>query len=247
LQRVSEVRQFRQHRFVPPPGSCEILLVRHGESSPHTEGESFSLVDGHGDPELAPEGHEQAARVADRLITTGERIAAIYVTTLRRTQETAAPLAERLGLEPQIEPDLREVFLGEWEGGELRRRVIDQDPLAIAMFETGRWDIIPGAEPDDEFRGRVQRGIERIAAAHPDQVVVVVAHGGVIGQAMNIASRSTGFAFTGSDNASISHLVVTPHRWIVRCFNDTAHLTERFSTADEPPPATGIRPAGVTF
>ena len=89
-------------------------------------------------------------------IASGERIAAIYVTTLRRTQQTAAPLAERLGLEPQVEPDLREVFLGEWEGGELRRRVIDQDPLAIAMFETGRWDIIPGAEPDDEFRGRVR-------------------------------------------------------------------------------------------
>ena len=120
-----------------------------------------------------PEGHEQAALVADRLIASGERIAAIYVTTLRRTHETAAPLAARLGIEPQVEPDLREVFLGEWEGGELRRRVIDQDPLAAAMFEAGRWDIIPGAEPDDDFRSRVQRGIERIAAAHPDEVVVV--------------------------------------------------------------------------
>ena len=93
----------------------------------------------------------------------------------------------------------------------------------------------------------MRRGIERIAAAHPDEVVVVVAHGGVIGQAMNIAAGSTGFGFTGSDNASISHLVVTPQRWIIRCFNDTAHLSDRFSTADEPPPATGIRPAGVTF
>ena len=124
-----------------------VLLVRHGESSPHVEGRPFSLVDGHGDPELAPEGHEQAMLVADRLLATGERIAAIYVTTLRRTRETAAPLAARLGIEPQVEPDLREVFLGEWEGGELRRRVIDQDPIAIAMFEAGRWDIIPGAEP----------------------------------------------------------------------------------------------------
>ena len=90
---MTEVRQFRQHRFVPPPGSCEILLVRHGESSPHTEGQPFSLVDGHGDPELATEGHEQAVLVADRMIATGERVSAIYVTTLRRTQETAAPLA----------------------------------------------------------------------------------------------------------------------------------------------------------
>ena len=244
---MTEVRQFRQHRFVPPPGSCEILLVRHGESSPHVEGEPFTLVDGHGDPELAPEGHAQAVLVAERLIATEEKITAIYVTTLRRTHETAAPLAARLGLEPQVAADLREVFLGEWEGGELRRRVTDQDPLAAAMFEAGRWDVIPGAEPDDDFRGRVHSAIERIAADHPDEVVVAVVHGGVIGQAMNIASGARGFAFTGSDNASISHLVVTPHRWIIRCFNDTAHLSDRFSTADEPPPASGIRPAGVTF
>jgi probable phosphoglycerate mutase len=146
-----------------------------------------------------------------------------------------------------VEPDLREVFLGEWEGGEFRRRVIDQDPLAAAMFEAGRWDIIPGAEPDEDFRLRVKRGLERIAATHRDELVVVVVHGGVIGQAVNIASGSTGFAFTGSDNGAITHLVVTPARWIIRCFNDTSHLSDRFSTVDDPPPATGIRPAGVTF
>ena len=38
------------------------------------------------------------------------------MTTLRRTHETAAPLAARLGLTPIVEPDLREVHLGEWEG-----------------------------------------------------------------------------------------------------------------------------------
>jgi probable phosphoglycerate mutase len=244
---VTEVRQFRQHRFVPPPGSCEILLVRHGESSPHIEGEEFPLVDGHGDPALAPEGEAQAELVAERLVSTGERIAAIYVTTLQRTRQTAEPLARRLGIEPLVEPDLREVFLGDWEGGEFRRRVIDQDPIALAMFEAGRWDIIPGAEPDEALRERVRRGIERIAAAHTDELVVAVVHGGVIGQAMNIASGSTGFAFTGADNASVSHLVITPTRWIVRCFNDTSHLSERFSSVDDPPPVSGIRPAGVVF
>ena len=50
-----------------------------------------------------------------------EPIDAIYVTTLRRTHETAAPLAARLGITPIEEPDLREVFLGEWEGGHLPR------------------------------------------------------------------------------------------------------------------------------
>ena len=29
----------------------------------------------------------------------------------------------------------------------------------------------------------------------------------------------------GPDNASISKIVVTPERWILRGYNDTAHLT----------------------
>lgn len=240
-------RQFRQHRFAPPPGACEILVVRHGESEPMTEGVPLALKDGHGDPALAIEGLEQAERIADRLVATGEKIAAIYVTTLRRTHQTAAPLAARLGIEPTIEPDLREVFLGEWEGGELRKRVVDGDPIAVRMFTEGRWDVVPGAESEDALRARVRGAIERIAAAHPDELVVIVVHGGVIGTIFNLASGSTGFAFTGADNASISHLVITPDRWIVRCYNDTTHLRDRFSTVDEPPPATGIRPPGLTF
>ena len=240
-------RQFRQHRFVPPPGACELLVVRHGESEPMTEGRPLPLCDGHGDPALAPEGHEQAERIRDRLVASGERVAAIYVTTLQRTHQTAAPLATRLGIEPRVEPDLREVFLGDWEGGELRRRMVDGDPIALAMSAQGRWDVIPGAESEAALRARVRAGVERIASAHPDELVVVVVHGGVIGTIMNLATGSTGFSFTGADNGSISHLVITPDRWIVRCHNDTTHLRARFSTIDEPPPATGVRPAGITF
>ena len=227
-------RRFPQHRFTPPPGATEILIVRHGESSPFLEGEEFGLVDGHGDPPLAPEGEEQARKTAQRLIDTGERIAAVYVTTLQRTVQTAAPLVERLGLEPRVEADLREVFLGEWEGGEFRRRIADGDPIAQRMYEEQRWDVIPGAEPAHQFENRVRRGIERIAATHPDELVVTVVHGGVIGQIMNLATGASGFTFTGADNASISHLVVVGDRWIVRCYTDTSHLHPTFSTAPEP-------------
>jgi probable phosphoglycerate mutase len=46
----------------------------------------------------------------------------------------------------------------------------------------------------------------------------------VIGQALALASGSRPFAFVGADNASISRLVIADDRWIVRGFNDTAHL-----------------------
>lgn len=228
-------REFRQSRFQAPPGACQILLVRHGESAPYRAGEPHPTVDGHGDPPLDPVGWRQAGLVADRLVSTGERIDALYVTTLQRTHQTAAPLAAQLGLDPRVEPRLREVHLGEWEGGLFRQRIADRDPIAIEMFRQGRWDVIPGAEPAVEFETRVRAGIEAIATAHADQVVVAVVHGGVIGQVLATATGARPFAFSGADNASISHLVVTSDAWIVRCFNDTSHLSPTFAASAGPP------------
>ncbi len=54
--------------------------------------------------------------------------------------------------------------------------------------------------------------------------MAVFTHGGTIGELLAQATGSEPFAFTGADNASISVLVVTPPRWILRRFNDTAHL-----------------------
>jgi probable phosphoglycerate mutase len=108
-------RVIRQWRFQPPPGATEILLVRHGESEPAVVGTSFELLDGQSNPALSPEGEEEAEQVCERLAS--ENVGAIYVSTLRRTTQTAAPLAQRLGLEPVVDADLREVFLGELEGG----------------------------------------------------------------------------------------------------------------------------------
>ncbi|MBN2622139.1 MAG: histidine phosphatase family protein [Acidimicrobiales bacterium] len=230
---MSQVREYRQSRFSRPAGACELLLVRHGESAPARDDQPFPLVDGHGDPDLAPSGHEQARRVADRLVH--EHISAIYVSTLRRTVQTAAPLASRLGIEPRVEPDLREVFLGEWEGGTFRRHVAEGHPIAQRMFAEQRWDVIPGAEPAGSFTARVRAAVTRIATAHPDQAVAVVSHGGVIGQILAEAAGIRGFTFTGSDNAAISHIVVSGDRWIIRRYNDTAHLGLSFTTAPEPP------------
>jgi len=98
----------------------------------------------------------------------------------------------------------------------------------------GRWDVIPGAEPADAFRARVRDAIVDIATRHADQCVVVVSHGGVMGEILAMATGGRPFAFNGSDNASISHLVVWGDRWILRRFNDTAHLGLALSVRPEP-------------
>lgn len=220
---ATEELEYPQRRFVGPPGSTNIFLVRHGASAPARPDEPFPLVDGHGDPPLAPEGHEQAQRVADRL--ADQRIDAIYVTTLQRTHQTAAPLAERLGLEPIVEPDLREVHLGEWEGGLARKHVTEGHPIALQVLADERWDVIPGAEAQDAFAARTRAGLGRIVAAHPGGRVAVVAHGGVIGELFRQAADGRrGFAFDTADNGSVSHLLWMRGRWMVRRFNDTSHL-----------------------
>src|SRR3546814_11935968 len=84
------------------------------------------------------------------------------------------------------------------------------------MYTEERWYVIPGAEPSDAFAARARAAVERIAATHPDQRVAVFAHGGIIGQILSMATASRPFAFSGADNASISHIVVANDRWIVR-------------------------------
>ncbi len=217
----------RQYRFAPPPGATTIVLVRHGESAPEHPDRPFPLRDGHSDPPLAPTGEQQAVRVGERLAhehQTGTGIDAVYVTTLQRTQQTATPLLDRIGVGSQVVADLREVFLGEWEQ-QFRARVAAQDPIAVRMFTEQRWDVIPGAEPAEEFALRTRRGIETIVAANPDRRVVAVVHGGVIGQLLAMATGSSPFAFVGADNASVSELVVLADgQWRLRRFNDVAHL-----------------------
>ncbi|MFG2021614.1 histidine phosphatase family protein [Actinomadura geliboluensis] len=214
--------EYRQTRYKAPDGATEILLVRHGASAPARADRSFPLVDGHADPELAPEGREQAERVGERLAE--EKLDALYVTSLRRTAETAAPLARRLGLEPRVEAGLREVHLGEWEGGLFRQKVAENDPVAQRMFAEERWDVIPGAESGAAFAARVEESLTRLAAAHAGGRIAVFTHGGVIAQALAAATGARPFAFLAPDNASISLLVRLGDLTSVRGFNDVSHL-----------------------
>jgi 2,3-bisphosphoglycerate-dependent phosphoglycerate mutase len=219
---VTSPRSFSQRPYVGPPGSTELFLVRHGASADSLEGETFELVEGQGDPPLSEAGRHQAEQVGLRLAQ--EPFDALYVSTLQRTVQTATPLVARSGMTPVVEADLREVFLGEWEGGLLRLKAADEDPLFEKVMAEQRWDVIPGAESREVFGGRLRRAVERIAAAHPGGRVVVFSHGAAIGEILAQATGSTPFAFVGPDNASISKLVVTPDRWIIRGYNDIAHL-----------------------
>jgi probable phosphoglycerate mutase len=220
-----------QRPFRLPPGATEVVVVRHGATIDAVPGAPFPMVDGRGDPPLSEAGRSQAAAVAERLAE--EDLAGVFVTPLQRTAQTAAPLAETIGLEPVVVPELAEIRLGDWEGGEYRLRAIAGDPVVVRAFEEERWDVIPGAERPEEIEARVRAGVASIvAAAGPDAVAAAVLHGGIVGEICRQATGSRPFAFVHADNGSISRLVVLPGgRWLLRSFNDVTHLAVRTGPA----------------
>jgi probable phosphoglycerate mutase len=215
---------YPQRRFQAPPDATELLLIRHGASAAAVPGEPFELLEGQADPPLAAEGREQAEKVAEWV--ADEPLSALFVTPLQRTAQTAAPLAERTGLEPKVVPDLREIMLGEWEGGEFRIRVANGDPIAARLFEEERWEVIPGAETSAAFGERVATGLRQVADdTGPGATGAAVLHGGVITEICHQVTGSRPFAFMQVDNTSVTRLVrLAGGRWVLRYFNETAHL-----------------------
>jgi probable phosphoglycerate mutase len=217
-------QRYPQQDYSRPKGAIEVVLVRHGASEAAVADQPFEVLEGQADPALSEAGERQAQAVAAHLAR--EPLAGLFVTPLRRTAQTAAPLAELTGLEPVVVPELREVHLGELDGGAFRIAVARRDPRIAEVFAQERWDIIPGAERMEDFARRTRAGIDRVAEGlERGATVAAVVHGGVIGELCRQASGSRPFAFIHADNGSLTRIVLLHdgRRW-VRSFNESAHL-----------------------
>lgn len=210
-----------QRPYEPPPGSVTVTLIRHGASAPVVPGRRQPMLDGQGNPPLDPIGVEQAERTAEALCRPDRYpFEAIYCSTMVRTQQTAEPLAQRTGLTPVVLADLREVYLGDLEGGLLREAVATGDPIFEQTMRAERWDTIPGAESEEAFSERLARGLAVAVEGRVDQRVALVVHGGVIARMLADLTGASNFAFKGADNASVSEFVLLEdgRRWL-RSYN----------------------------
>jgi probable phosphoglycerate mutase len=215
-------KEYPQHRFEVPKGGVDVLFIRHGETIPARPGVSFPMKDGHGDPPLRAEGEAQAIAVGEAL--KHQHFDALYVTTLQRTHQTMAPLAAHLNMTPLVEPDLREIRLGDWDGGLYRIKAAQGAPEFRRARAEQQWGHIPNAETTEELHERVERGLRRLLENHADQRLAVCVHGGVIGAIMSIATGCQPFAMIGAANGSFHRVVLTQERFFVRSFNDCNHL-----------------------
>jgi probable phosphoglycerate mutase len=210
-----------QRALTAPPGAHEVILVRHGACDPPAPD---GLIAGRSDPGLNERGRAEAAAAGERL--RREPVAAVFASHLRRTTETAAPIAAPFELEPTVLDDLGEIYLGEWEGHGIHDRGNRGDPELARVFAEQRWDLVPGAEDLDGFGVRVRRGIEAVADAAGDgSVAVAVTHSAVIAEFLRQITASEPFAFLHNTNGSLSRVIRLPdRRWILACFNDTEHV-----------------------
>jgi broad specificity phosphatase PhoE len=150
----------------------ELLLVRHGETDWNRE----RRFQGHADQPLNETGREQAHALAAEL--AGEEIDVVYTSDLARASETAEIIGARLGLDVVALRELREMDVGEWQGlswPEIEERY---PKGAREWHEHGHgWEF---GETYDQLGERILAALRRIAADHPAERVLVVAHGGAV-------------------------------------------------------------------
>ena len=193
----------------------EIVLVRHGLPL------RVELETGIADPELASEGHEQAAKMAAYLGV--EDIEAVYVSPLRRAVETARPLCKLLGLEAVVSEGVAEFDRNSREYVPVEELRATNDPRWEKLLR-GEWD---GVDDDPSlFKARVVATVEDMIARHPGGRVVVVCHGGVINQYLaHVLGIETHIGFFYPKYTSIHRVMASRsgQRSIVS-INEASHL-----------------------
>jgi len=147
-----------------------LLLMRHGE----VEGGSTGRFLGATDLPLSEEGRRQARAVVSCIKQAKPGVC--YCSPSKRTQETARVVAR--GIKTKVEPDLREVDFGEWEGKTFEE-ISASNPEHVQRWTEFEGFVFPGGEAIDGFVSRIQSAVKRMAAEQAE-VVLAVTHGGVI-------------------------------------------------------------------
>ncbi|MFJ8794331.1 bifunctional RNase H/acid phosphatase [Streptomyces sp. NPDC102462] len=201
-----------------------LVLLRHGET-PLTPQKRFSGSGG-SDPSLSDVGREQARRVAAALARRGT-VQAIVSSPLARTRETAAIVADRLGLDVAVADGLRETDFGAWEGltfGEVRERHPDDLNAWLADPEarpTG------GGESFAATAARIAVTRDELVTAYARRTVLLVTHVTPIKTFVRLALGAPPESLFRMELSAASLSAVayyTDGNASVRLFNDTSHL-----------------------
>jgi broad specificity phosphatase PhoE len=151
----------------------ELWLVRHGQTDWNLAGRWQGQAPYA--PGLNDLGREQALAVLVQLKSV--HLSAIYASDLLRARQTAELIAKPLGLIISLEPRLREIDLGAWEGM-LSTDIEAQYPHELEQRKRNPFHTsAPGGESPCEVADRVLAAVGEIAQKHPDNPILIVSHG----------------------------------------------------------------------
>ncbi|MCQ4296364.1 alpha-ribazole phosphatase family protein [Pseudomonas stutzeri] len=150
--------------------STSIELLRHGETE---RGGGFR---GSLDDPLTPHGWQQMRNAVgdagpwDILVSS----------PLQRCAAFARELAAQHGLPLHLEPNLRELHFGDWEGRSAAE-LMQGSAEALGLFWADPYGFTPpGGEPLAQFEARVVAAIERLQLRFAGQRLLVICHAGVM-------------------------------------------------------------------
>lgn len=193
-----------------------ILVIRHGQ--PHDESETG----GEGDPPLSELGLRQAAAIGNYL--RKEQIDHIVASPMVRAHQTALPLCEMLGMEPELDDDLKEAG---WQAGAYMRSEENMEFFVDKIAKDP--DYLYAPEGRDAFNERVMRAFTKVAHKNTGKNVAVFCHGMVtttfVGSVLGFEPGPNDFHpdYSGLTRVAVS---VSRNLWTMKSFNETMHLTD---------------------
>jgi broad specificity phosphatase PhoE len=201
-----------------------VFFVRHGESTGNQQACLQGSRIGGG---LSERGREQSAATAsclyDEFVELQRGNVRLVSSPSTRALETAAPIAEKLRCEIEIDDDLSEVDFGDWSGVSVSQ--LECQP-SYQLWKVDPWgNSPPGGESLVEVRSRAWQGVTRLVAsvdaAH--QPLVLITHFFPLMALFEILVRNKSLR---CDNASISRFEMRGSEWKATHINDVRHLNE---------------------
>jgi broad specificity phosphatase PhoE len=205
--------------------NTELIFIRHGT----TEGNQNGQLHGRTDVPLGPSGLIEARRAAQRVLQMGN-IDLVVSSPLKRAMVTAQKIAALAGVNPIVEPNLREFDFGDLEGLTFDDLQVKHTELYLSLIDPDGFDqSFPNGESRRELHTRVVTALDGIVRQTDTGRAVIVAHLIVIATA--IAHLTSGDPNDAVKylvrNGSITHLSLNRSSTAeLITLNDVSHLEE---------------------